>query len=533
MTQAALFDVAVGSSAQYPPAQRLAGPRWPPCREDGRRLEAGLSARWPPRASPPLRSPSYCLAGYHAHTFQPEGVATSLTHRNSYPGPQSQRCCGHADDVLLFALSKKGLQFLTDEAVAALARLWLHITPPKCFTLALVASGDDKKVKVDGNITFKAGYTTVPTLRVGETFRYLGLQFSTSGRCLFDPRHLGERLDVIPRAPPKPQHRLYAFVYVLLSGLYYGKAGHALSRTRFDALKSADIAIRASRATSMLLGPREDPAFHRAAGWGQPSGVEEDGVSHRRYGPGEGAARDRGHGVATYVDHLLKTSMQVGECGRRSCTFLATGRLSARLPPSGGRTSRSPTPVGYFLGETSTSSAPASTLSPPRRGAVASGRQTPDAARAAEPSKPPTTSSRLDTRRTGPEWSDMMQSSKPHLRTPEGLPKPDVVAVKDGIARVIDAQVVGDHLRLNWYYTQKATYYDMPSIRRAFSVMHRVVQEETVFTATVNWWETWSPAAGRNLIDLEFRSWGTGGVKCPSAAELLSHLGRCLESASG
>ena len=61
-------------------------------------------------------------------------------------------------------------------------------------------------------------------------------------------------------------------------------------------------------------------------------------------------------------------------------------------------------------------------------------------------------------------WSVAVE---PKIQTTMGLRKPDLLAVRDGIARVIDAQVVSGYRDLTEAHRRKRSYYaDNPDIVR-------------------------------------------------------------------
>lgn len=445
-----------------------------------------------------------------------------------------------ADDILLFASTRMGLQALIDKAVECLGELGLQVNPRKCFSLALVASGYEKKVKVDDSKTFRAGNSIMPALRVGETFRYLGLEFSTSGRCLFNPRrHIGEQLDAITRAPLKPQQRLYALREVVLPGLYHG---FALSRTRIGALKAFDIRVRAAVRDWLRL-PKDTPVgyFHAPVahgGLGIPS-ARWIGPSLRRsrllalqrldaapVEPGRDDLRLEIEALErdlTWEGGLLSTSEKIGRMWAARLHESVDGaalKMSARTP---GQHEWLRDTTRFLSGRDFVSCVRARINALPSRARRNRGRHNEVFCRAGCNAVETTNhavqgcwrTSRLRVTRhdaivkyvaRGLAQRGFNVSVEPHLRTPDGqLLKPDIVAVRRGVARVLDAQVVGDHLDLEWCHRQKTEKYNTPQGQAAIYRRFEGLRRTDFSSVTLNWRGVWAPKSARALGVLGFR----------------------------
>lgn len=140
-----------------------------------------------------------------------------------------------ADDLILVASTAAGLQELLDIARDHLSPRGLHFNAAKCMSLALVASGRDKKVKVQRE-TFYLGKDLLPIATTDRSWRYLGVNFSVTGRQV--PTALQELrgfLSTLTHAPLKPQQRLLMLrqfvVPRLLHRLTLGRLSRGLLRT--------------------------------------------------------------------------------------------------------------------------------------------------------------------------------------------------------------------------------------------------------------------------------------------------------------
>lgn len=116
-------------------------------------------------------------------------------------------CIAYADDIILVASTREGLQALIDALTKTLASFGLMTNHDKSSTLSLVPSGREKKLKVVTDSRFKVSNQYLTALGVLDTWKYLGILFRGAGvsGCRKD---LAADLDKVDRAPLKPQQRL-------------------------------------------------------------------------------------------------------------------------------------------------------------------------------------------------------------------------------------------------------------------------------------------------------------------------------------
>lgn len=73
---------------------------------------------------------------------------------------------------------------------------------------------DDRAIVKNNNINFKK-------IPVDTHFLYLGADFTPSGLCKIDPSSINSKIDILLKAPAKPQQKLYMFKNFLLPSFYH------------------------------------------------------------------------------------------------------------------------------------------------------------------------------------------------------------------------------------------------------------------------------------------------------------------------
>ncbi|CAK9834488.1 Retrovirus-related Pol polyprotein from type-2 retrotransposable element R2DM [Anthophora retusa] len=127
-----------------------------------------------------------------------------------------------ADDLVLFAFTRNGLQLALDKAAKYLEDCGMHVNTAKSMTITLKPVPHDKKTVVDASCIFKCAGKTLPALKRSDQWTYLGVPFTPDGRVAVDPvKKLQETLAKLTSAPLKPQQRLFGLRTVVLPGLYH------------------------------------------------------------------------------------------------------------------------------------------------------------------------------------------------------------------------------------------------------------------------------------------------------------------------
>lgn len=147
----------------------------------------------------------------------------------------------YADDIVLAASTRNGLQRNLDRFESALHPIGLSLNSGKSFTLSLVPSGKEKKVKVvTSSQPFRVTDGSICAKAIDDVWKYLGLNFE--GRVIeaFDGK-LPASLDKISTAPLKPQQRLQLLKEHVVPGVLHRLV---LGTSTAATLKAADVTIR-------------------------------------------------------------------------------------------------------------------------------------------------------------------------------------------------------------------------------------------------------------------------------------------------
>lgn len=148
----------------------------------------------------------------------------------------------YADDLLLFATTRGGLQELMDSTVEFMGARGLAINATKSFVIALNADGKNKKIAVNPKIDIYCDGRRLPALKRSDTFRYLGVDFTPEGRTAYFPQEVvGGELQLLSAAPLKPQQRLWALRSVLLPRIFHRSI---LGRITIGSLNKVDKLVR-------------------------------------------------------------------------------------------------------------------------------------------------------------------------------------------------------------------------------------------------------------------------------------------------
>ena len=173
----------------------------------------------------------------------------------------------YADDLILVASTKMGLQELIDKSGDYLDKCGLRMNVDKSMTISVRNVPQKKKTVVDARTTFTWSGHRIPALTAADQWKYLGVPFTPEGRAVTDPvQKLREQLGKLSAAPLKPQQRLFALHTVVTPSLY-----HLLtfSKIYMSVLKKLDKVTRASIKRWLNL-PHDTPTayFHADVGDG-------------------------------------------------------------------------------------------------------------------------------------------------------------------------------------------------------------------------------------------------------------------------
>ncbi|CAB0043079.1 unnamed protein product [Trichogramma brassicae] len=153
------------------------------------------------------------------------------------------RAMAFADDLILLAQTPAGLQKLLDHTASFLAECGLRVNSSKCHSLTIRGLGQAKKTVVSAQQHYCVNGQQIRALTSEDTWTYLGIVFSAQGRRKFDSASkISLLLERLAKAPLKPQQRLYALKCYALPRTYHAMS---LGNTTISDLNRVDIMTRA------------------------------------------------------------------------------------------------------------------------------------------------------------------------------------------------------------------------------------------------------------------------------------------------
>lgn len=167
----------------------------------------------------------------------------------------------YADDLVLMAGSKVGLQSCIDAVDKFGQMMGLKLNHTKCSVLSMVPDGKRKKVHYLSDRTFKIGKRWLKQVSCVERWRYLGVDFVSSGSVTVE-HNIKEALNNITKAPLKPQQRLELVRVHLIPRFLHGLVLGSISE---DRLRVIDVQIRAAVRKWLRLPADVPTAYFHAA----------------------------------------------------------------------------------------------------------------------------------------------------------------------------------------------------------------------------------------------------------------------------
>ena len=117
-----------------------------------------------------------------------------------------------ADDLIVAAETRAGLEFLVKNAVAGLEDCDLQRNLEKCWVLSLRVDGRRRKWYCATQDPFRINGQSIALVSPSESYKYLGVLVVVEGRRTSYGSIPEDGLNNIRRAPLKPQQRLYILV---------------------------------------------------------------------------------------------------------------------------------------------------------------------------------------------------------------------------------------------------------------------------------------------------------------------------------
>lgn len=452
-----------------------------------------------------------------------------------------------ADDIVLLASTPKGLQLLLDLTHEFFNSCGMMVNRSKCFTVSIEASGKKKHTFV-GQRAFKIGGYNIPVLNRSEEWCYLGINFTADGRSKFYPHVLlGPKLANLRKAPLKPQQRLHALRTFLIPQLYHRLT---LGNVMIGSLNKTDALIREAVRNWLNL-PKDVPnAFFHA-----PTSHGGLGIPALRWVapclrlhclenlnlPRQGEALTANTLLASELDKAKRRLQVDGELlistsainsfwsKKLHASVDGTGLREAGDAPFAHRWIREPSKL--LTGSDYLNCIKLRINALPSKSRTTRGRARLDRNCRGGCLVPETTNhilqkchrthgSRVERHDSvvkflkrsldGKGW---VTNLEPHLLTSSGLRKPDLVAIKDNDAVVIDAQIVTDGYNTNVMHQTKVRKYDTDEIKDLIKERFNV-PGVVVTSATLNWRGIWAKQSINELLAL--------GIINKNAAALVS-----------
>ena len=473
----------------------------------------------------PLSGPLFTIAYEKALKSLNDEVGFDLS-------DQRFNASAYSDDGMLFAMTVIGLQGNLDRFSHTLSQIGLKINPNKSKTISFVPSGRDKKTKIVSNKKFKVGGEDIATLSITDFWKHLGIVFDSSGPEITKVS-LDEQLIKLSKAPLKPQQRIH-----MLKTFIIPKHQHrlVLSRTTAAGLIKMDLTIRRYVRTWLHL-PKDVPVAYihapvKAGGLGIP--CLKQWIPLMRFTRLKKAEQIGGSRVAailscnTYrsIIHSATQALAMLNCGnsptlqgyhaywKEMLVGKVDGKDLAMSNNHSSSTAMNSTKMNEISGEDYVHYNQIRTNSVPTRKRVARGR--PD---------------RLTTCRAGCRQEETLQhviqqcvrthggrikrhdrvrdilceelkkksymvEKEVHVRTSQGLLKPDIVIKKGNKAIVIDVQVVQCTGLETSHRMKISKYRDDPELNELIKAKYKV-QEVTFDACTLSYKGIWS----KNCID--------------------------------
>ena len=148
-----------------------------------------------------------------------------------------------ADDLVILASTKKGLQTHMDILESNLQQSGMKFNQKKCSSFCITTDGEDKKWLIDPNPFLKCNNEIIPATTIGSFYKYLGIQIGCMDNSTFVTQVLERKLSYVTKAPLKPRKRLYTLINHMLPSLFYPLTFMSTSK---NFLRSLDIRIRAA-----------------------------------------------------------------------------------------------------------------------------------------------------------------------------------------------------------------------------------------------------------------------------------------------
>ena len=436
-----------------------------------------------------------------------------------------------ADDIILLASTKDGLQQSLDITSGFLNACGLLVNANKCISVAIRTVPHLKKTAVETKIKFCIGGRTIPSLRRTEEFKYLGVPFTADGRTTSNPvEAIGEALAKLSKAPLRPQQRLFVLRVHLLPKVFHVAA---LGCIRIGVLNKVDRLVRKAVRRWLSLPDDAPNAYFHAAIRDGGLGI----VAMRWNGPllryrrlrdleaGEGERSLYREEEIKLAERRLRPDgvlLQSKEGVERRWAGILYATVDGAAFRDSSKTIGQNTWVGdgssFVSGRDFVNFMRLRINAMPTRSRLSRGRRRDRACRAGCGCIETTNHVLQICHRThgmrikrhdavahyigrGLANKGYTVELEPVFETVVGRRKPDVIATKDDLTLVIDAQVVSEHTDLDAAHRRKTNYYQ-DNLELRENITSRCGSREVRFTsATLSWRGIWSAQSARQLVE--------------------------------
>lgn len=439
-----------------------------------------------------------------------------------------------ADDLILCASSSIGLQSMIDVTAEFLASCGMRLNVAKCRTVAIRPVPRMKKTAIDAQSIFFINGAPVPAMKRTDSFTYLGIPYTAEGRLAVKPfDSLKAKLEKITVAPLKPQQRLSMLRDFVLPSFYHQLI---LGNTAIGVLVKFDRIVRTFVRKWVHL-PQDCPmgyihASVKDGGLGVPSvrwnaprlrlqrlqKLSMQEIRGNRF-PGfywrkeMDVAEKRLSVDGKILARKIDVHKQWAKC--LYAKFDGQGLSQSNLVPQQHQWVRDGTT--FLRGADFVNLCKLRINALPTRSRTARGRVGDRSCRAG--------CARVETlnhvlqacHRTHEcrlkrheavvkyiarhlQQKQMQVHLEHHVRTAAGLRKPDIIAIAESKAFVIDAQIISDVPNLDELHVRKKDYYKENQDLIRYIQNKWSVDEVSVTSATLSWRGVWSAASVQDLI---------------------------------
>lgn len=451
-------------------------------------------------------------------------------------GDDNVSTLAYCDDLVVVAKTAAGLQASISNITEILRGSGLEVNPQKCKTLCLAVSAKHKKFVVDTHTDFMVNDRPLGKLAPEDTYKYLGIQIGSSGPADSSKQLLLDGLRQISEAPLKPQQRISILVEVLLPRLQHRLV---LGRTCLTTLRSFDRLIRKHLRQWLHLAKDAPISFLHArtadGGLGVPTlaattfFLKQDRLLKLLQSPDqviqrvteeEGYSKELANwcGPINVLRTQCRTKKDVAETYKNKLYSTCDGKGLSRCNPSaiihGWPLGQGPSLKGkeYIRAiqvRAGSLATPARlTRVFPERTGLCEVCHSPGTLGHISQSCPRSHGLRVKRHDNLVDFfSGRLRQlgfsvlQEPRIGVGNSFLKPDLVAIKDGTAHVLDAQVVADQVSMGHAHNRKVGKYDIPPVRNWLLDLPEVTGVK--FTSiTLNWRGDWECSSASTLRKL-------------------------------